>query len=73
MIKPEADKELESGVADFLRRAETKLTEASSGFFFRTNNARLLPSFDRGSDDDADEESSKEGTEHFNRRYEFGV
>lgn len=50
-------------VADFLKRAQAKLNEASGGIFFRTNNARLLPSFDRGSGDDkdADQKDSREG------------
>jgi hypothetical protein len=48
-------------IADFLKRAQTKLNETSAGVFFQRNNARLLPSFDRGSED-SDEKNSKEGT-----------
>jgi hypothetical protein len=62
MIQPEGEEQLQ--VADFLRRAQTKLNEASAGIFFATNNPRLLPSFDRGSDDDADAENCQEGTKH---------
>ncbi len=61
MMQPEAE---QLQVADFLKRAEEKLNEASAGIFFQTNNARLLPSFDRGSDDDANKKNSQEGTEH---------
>lgn len=57
----EAEKQLE--VAAFLSRAQAKLKEASVGLFFQTNNARLLPSFDRGNDDDADEETNNEELE----------
>ncbi len=32
---------------DFKKKAEDKLATASAGKFFQTNNARLLPSFDR--------------------------
>lgn len=49
-----------TAVADFLRRAQTKLNEASTGIFFGANNPRLLPSFDRGSDDDADAKNSQD-------------
>jgi hypothetical protein len=62
MIQPELEEQLQ--IADFLSRAQTKLNEASAGIFFRTNNPRLLPSFDRGSYDDADAKNSQEGTEH---------
>jgi hypothetical protein len=72
MVQAETDTQLE--VADFVRKAEEKLTEASAGKFFLTNDARLLPSFDRGNDDNADEENSTaEGTEHVNHPYEFGM
>jgi hypothetical protein len=69
MVQPDtAEKQIGSQqeVVDFLQRAQAKLSEASGGFFFRTNNARLLPSFDRGSgdDDDADQKDSKEGKDH---------
>lgn len=33
---------------NFQRRAKAKLDEASAGVFFKTNDAKLLPSFDRG-------------------------
>ena len=36
---------------DFKQRAEEKLSTAVSGTFFKSNNARLLPSFDRGETD----------------------
>ena len=32
---------------DFKKKAEEKLATASAGKFFLTNNARLIPSFDR--------------------------
>ena len=37
---------------DFKQRAEEKLSTAVSGTFFKSNNARLLPSFDRETDND---------------------
>ena len=36
---------------DFKQRAEEKRSTAVSGTFFKSNNARLLPSFDRGETD----------------------
>ncbi len=36
---------------DFLTRAKLKLKESSSGQFFKVNDAKLLPSFDRGGDE----------------------
>mmetsp|Transcript_16819 Transcript_16819/g.35141 ORF Transcript_16819/g.35141 Transcript_16819/m.35141 type:complete len:367 (-) Transcript_16819:399-1499(-) len=36
---------------EFITRAKLKLNESSSGQFFKTNDAKLLPSFDRGGDE----------------------
>lgn len=51
---------------DFKKRAEAKLEVASAGEFFKSNSARLLPSFDR--DDGSKEESTcndDDGTNYY--------
>ena len=42
-----------------LQKAEEKVKLASSGKFFKTNNARLLPSFDRGGDEETSDSDGK--------------
>lgn len=42
-----------------LQKAEQKVKLASDGKFFKTNNARLLPSFDRGGDEETSDTDGK--------------
>ena len=42
-----------------LEKAEQKVKLASDGKFFKTNNARLLPSFDRGGDEETSDTDGK--------------